>query len=411
MSETLRRGVAGLTTVLAVDFLGAASAAPSIEHVPAPPAIVQEAPAPDPEAQRYNQYLQGPESPCLKPYEPTVQQALACKAMQQHTRIALVNFDYTPEEAQVIASSMVTPFNKSTNGVFNAEPIVVPASPAAKAEAVERNPGCVDEFMDFASVAAQATMPKELAGDKVDMVIALTKARDCNPSVAGKAEGARYADILMGGHEEMSLEQVGFATAHEAGHNVGLGHAGDMVCGTHALEPAVKAGALDLDVYLKDCELWEYGTGLTVMGDPFNIHASRFKAALPQIPPIMWPQETLGEPADLAVEATPKGVSLSYQDAKAGKFITIPLPLNDAAQKFQNLAIVPEVDDATQPGADYAPNIWGGTAYLHAGDNSLAELGYIDSLVPGEYKTRVLQYQGKRIAITLADGRITVVSS
>jgi hypothetical protein len=311
MKEMLQRGAVGVATLLAVDVLGGCTTAPPTETTP--PSTTQI----DPELERQTKYHEGPVSPCLSNYEPTIKEARACQDMQQNTRIALVNFGFTPEEAQEAARSMVVPFNRSTNGIFNAQPVVIPASEAAKKEAEARSTDCIDDFMDFASVAAQAEMPDALDGDKIDIVIALTKAQACDPSVAGMAEGARYADILAGGHPTMTPTELGYAAAHEAGHNVGLGHVSEMWCASNLGDQDPAAGPLNIDAYLQSCEENEYSDYTrSVMGDAFNKEESEFAAEPAQLPEIMWPQEVLEGDTGMVIEATPQGVSVGLEEAQ-----------------------------------------------------------------------------------------------
>jgi hypothetical protein len=372
--------------------------------------------------------LEGPEQPCLTKYEPTVEQALACRAVQENTRIALVNFDFTPEEAQQIAANIKVPFDKSTHAVYNANLVVIPATEAAKAEAAKRNPDCVDTFMDFASIAAQATMPKDLSGDKVDMVIALTKESACDPRLLGLAEGGRYADILAapGPAGPVDLKTIGWAAAHEAGHLAQLGHASDMLCQTGPSDHMAGPETFDLAPYLQGCELVEYGNNSqSVMGSLGRYDEVPFKAALPQIPATMWPQKKLeGPQVDLAVEATPSGVSLGADDARADKFISVSLEaspidsldeltIKDADNEVvvDSVAIVPAVDEANRAGSTYEPYIWGGTLQFHTVGNGVVDAGYIEGVSPGESGTWTMRAGEKLITITLAGGRLAVAAS
>lgn len=420
----MRKGATSVvTTVAAIELLTSSCTAPQVPDQP-PTSTVQV----DPETERYDQYLTGPESPCLSKYEPTEEEALACLAVQQNTRIALVNFDFTPKEAQEIAANVKVPFDRSTNGVFNAEPVVIPATQAAKNEAAKRHSGCVDEFMDFASIAAQATMPEELSGDKVDMVIALTKTPACDPAILGQAEGSRYADILAGPiSSHLTMQNLGRAAAHEAGHLAGMDHASDLWC-----EPGLGSAmegpeVFDVKAYLRNCELVEYGTSSkSVMGNALMQDSVPFEAALPQIPEIMWPQEKLGGPeAELAVEATPTGATINAKAAQADKFISVSLdetPLDstddlkitggpEGEVTIDSLAIVPAVDMGDKDRVVDEPYIWGGTVYFHTVGNGVIHGDYLPRVNSGESRTTQLRVGDKLITVSLAGGRLAVSTS
>lgn len=267
-----------------------------------------------------------------------------CLEIHRSTRIALVNFDFTPQEANAMAEQMKPAFDNSTGGVFNAQPTVIPASEAAKAKAREnRGPlNCVKNFEYFGSVAAQQMMSEELGPDRYDMVVALTDARACdNEKEAGEAESipGRYADLLAGSlspEDKQSATYKANILAHEVGHLAGFGHESLIGCSTEeAYNPAtiglfdVFSGSEEFDIsaYLQGrCFLEQYNPFAKGVMGPANFQPGEKAKVNPiQLNAIMRPEIEKGLAVPLDKQATRAGVTLTTEEARNNKYVSVPL--------------------------------------------------------------------------------------
>ena len=123
------------------------------------------------------------------------ERATACSKVQKTGRVALVGYGIKPEVLARVAGDSEKVISTATNHIVTLGVVAIQASAEATTAFDKASPSCVntDKYTDYASRAANLAMP-EL--DEYDFVVALTKKPSCNKAVKGRADNARFADIL-----------------------------------------------------------------------------------------------------------------------------------------------------------------------------------------------------------------------
>lgn len=226
-----------------------------------------------------------------------------CLSVYGNTKIALLNYALTKDDAKKLADTANGHLSGSTRGVINPNIVVVEPSDLAKQAFEEKVPGeCIDPVNLDKSGAyiAAATMPELNEYDKIVSIMdrpACEITAGMTPGGAAFTQHYRYADVYD--NADQPLARLGIFTAHELAHLFGLGHAGSLSGATsHGGFTDINGiydkdkGPIDLGRYISSGLLQEYGQK-SIMGSPVALSpGSTLDTA--QLYALEWPQRELG---------------------------------------------------------------------------------------------------------------------
>ncbi len=228
-----------------------------------------------------------------------------CLSVYGNTKIALLNYALTKDDAKKLASTTQAYLSGSTKEVINPRIAIIEPSDLATQAFNEQVPGeCIDpvDMKKSGAYIAAATMPELNEYDKIVGIMnrpacetTTNMTTSMTPGGVAFVQHNRYADIYIG----QPLGRLGIFTAHELAHLFGLGHAGSLSGATsHGGFTDINGiydkdkGPIDLGRYISSGLLQEYGQK-SIMGSPVALSpGSTLDTA--QLYALEWPQRELG---------------------------------------------------------------------------------------------------------------------
>jgi len=347
-----------------------------------------------------------PDGPCsiTNPGNPGLPASVAnaCVAAYNDTKIALVNYDLSPDAANAYTEGVKSGLISITHGLLHPDIQVIPASDEAKQLIASTHTArdkyglrCVNDQdpKNYVSMQANETMPQL---DAFNFIVGVSSMSNCGHSMDGVNDDGRYIELFDSPSYGESQNSKDDAMIHELLHGVDLGHAGTIDCNIKGAGTLFNAPESPAVVDLGRCinnssayiEYGEYGEQMgTYTSDPVKAELNPIHAN-----DLLWPLILAGTTDSKEHTLEPgKQQYFSLSDAVQGAFGTFKLnspvtlyqgfnpPYNQSnpphSHVFNELAITPSLYNRDDKGKITAPYVNGVQIYLVGDGNVTARVG------------------------------------
>jgi hypothetical protein len=362
-----------------------------------------------------------PEAVCVRPNQSdpkAEQKARACERAMSAGSLVVVSFDAPDSVKNTLTADLSSLIATGTGNKVRVKTEVVEASPAAKAKLKTSMgaKGCIDPIKseEFASTIAGQTMP---GLRNYDFVLGVSNADSCT-GVPGSTRNSRSGDVFLGAvakaatHDHLARGAL-VTAAHEFGHEVTLGHDGDITYDYYKdISGRYRMGSsFDLGKYLQTTQYQEYSPDnmMGVLIGPEYASPDVIQEAM-----LDWPQAFIpGSPAN-PKETLDKPLVFDEAAFQAGKFAAMklqqPVQFTDGqtnasskgqagTHQFTELAVLPRISGGHNYGIELA--------LVNPAVNVTATLGSLGN-TPGENHTSVISYHGQRLEIATVGAKTIV---